>query len=752
MNPTFLKLTNVGRFANVEINLPEGLVAIQGPNGAGKSMLANSIELALFADGSRDLAGCLSPWADRLEIELVFSHAGERYRVRRGYGKGRSTLDFDRWGDDDSEAYQDHIWRPLTRENTSATQALINATLGLSRRTFGASAFLAQGSAGAFPEATAADRKAMLGEILDPHGFWPKVALQATAERREAEASILVNQGRIADGLAQAQGIEPLRIQWDEAVHLSAETSSTVEFREAEVATAQTALAEVQAAAERVRTLTAERDMAKQAVDRAAGDLLAAWKADEALILARNEQNALSPGAVSVEHLEAKVEEQRRLTEARQEALRREDNLRRERKELLAQIETVAHQGVIDKTKHSDLTLQADELEQHPHEQHHCETCGQSLPDEARAKVIDGLRERALSCLISAQSTLELVDALERQVRDLQLAAEAIQIPEVPTDDYAGQLAQVRKTEARRIELGVLIQGYEEKAARLGELREAHELMELALRAREAALSAAGSHITIGDPADDLALADVNLRDARSSLADIQQRQARLEQQIETLTELATKVVAMQAEVADAQKQIDLLKLAERAFGRDGIPSLIVESVIGVIEAETNRLLEKMPTSDGETFRVELRTQRTLKTADHLKETLDIVVYDRDGERSYETYSGGEQARLNICLRIALALLLADRRGAESRLLVVDELEYLDSLGQEQLIDVIQSVSHRFDRTIVVSHHPGIRDAFDNTLRIVKDNGVSRVLPSDGDSVVAAMNTPAVSPEQQEGQ
>jgi len=135
-----------------------------------------------------------------------------------------------------------------------------------------------------------------------------------------------------------------------------------------------------------------------------------------------------------------------------------------------------------------------------------------------------------------------------------------------------------------------------------------------------------------------------------------------------------------------------------------------------------------MPTTDGETFRVELRTQRALKTADHLKETLDIVVSDRDGERPYETYSGGEQERINICLRIALALLLADRRGAESRLLAVDELEYLDLLGQEQLVAVIGAVADRFDRVIVVSHVEGIRDAFDQTIRIVKDGGVSRVL------------------------
>ena len=47
-----------------------------------------------------------------------------------------------------------------------ATQALIESTLGLSRTTFRASTFLAQGDGAAFSEASPRDRKAVLAEIL----------------------------------------------------------------------------------------------------------------------------------------------------------------------------------------------------------------------------------------------------------------------------------------------------------------------------------------------------------------------------------------------------------------------------------------------------------------------------------------------------------------------------------------------------------------------------------------------------------
>jgi len=744
MNPLTLRLKNVGRFADLEIDLPEGLLAVVGSNGSGKSTLVGAIELALFADGSRDLAGCLSPWADRLEIELTFEHGGETYRVRRGYvggARGKATLDFDIGaseilGEDGDEPWD--TWQPLTREKASETQLLINRTIGLSRRTFGASAFLGQGNAGAFPEATAADRKGMLGEILDPHGFWPHVAACAGAERRSAEQSILVAQSRIADGEEKTSALAGLASEHATTTGLVENSRALVASYEADVATAQASLSEAQAAAERVRTLTAERDAAAHAEKRAGEDARNAEVAAALAVSTREDRDRLD-SHVTVEHLEAKVEEQRTLTEARAEAIRRRNAEVITRTGVLAEIERVAQQGVADKTKSGELYARADELEAHTGEAQHCQTCGQSLDEpDARQKVIDGLRDEALAHQLKAQGALANVETLEQRAADLLAVIDTIiVIPDPGDENFAGLLSQARKMEARRIELGVLIQGYEEKAARLDELRKAHEVAVIRLSECETRMIQFSPPPDVRQLAEQLEAAAQRTRMARTALAEIQQRQARLEQQIETLTELEAAVATSRTEVAGKQREIDLLKLAERAFGRDGIPALIVESVIGVIESETNRLLEAMPTSDGETFRVELRTQRALKTAEHLKETLDVIVYDADGERPYETYSGGEQARLNICLRIALALLLADRRGAESRLLVCDELEYLDQLGQEQLIDVIQSVSGRFDRTIVVSHHPGIRDAFDNTLRIVKDNGVSRVL-SDDDGMMAA--------------
>jgi len=737
MNPTHLTLRNVGRFADLDLDIPTGSLAIAGANGSGKSTLLRAIDLALFADGSRDLAPCLAPWADRLEITLTFEHAGDLYRVRRTYegrGRGKATLDFEWWEDDPPPMPN---WVPLARENAAATQGAICAVLGMNRATFNASAFLAQGNSAAFPDATAFERKALLGQILDPRDYWPTLATKAGDERRTLEQAIVADQARIQDGLQQTEQLPELLAARDAISAQTATANAQVTLAETNLEAAQAAYSEAQAATERLRALTAERDAAAAAEQAAARHLQECREADLAITAAQVELDTL--GAVDVDDLERKVERQRELVEARREALRQRFNLEQEWAAIQTEIERVALEGVrfhaladqhLNKAAHIVESAAAT-----------CVTCGQPLADEeTKQRVIDGLEAQAAEAMAQARDHLAEVEALEQKAVDARTAVDAFVIPDVPAGDYTLQLAQARQAETRRVQLETRISGWRVKAAQTAEAARVHDEASVLAGAKQVDLdSARGS----GDVIDlSLALGAVNV--AKTTLAVSRQQahdaavaEAAINERITTLRQTEVAVAALQAKTAQTQNRIDLLKLAERAFGRDGIPALIVENVVGTIETETNRLLQLMPTTDGETFRVELRTQRALKTADHLKETLDIVVSDRDGERAYETYSGGEQARINICLRIALALLLADRRGAESRLLAVDELEYLDLLGQEQLVTVIGAVADRFDRVIVVSHVEGIRDAFDQTIRIVKDGGVSRVL-SDTPAMAAA--------------
>jgi exonuclease SbcC len=165
-----------------------------------------------------------------------------------------------------------------------------------------------------------------------------------------------------------------------------------------------------------------------------------------------------------------------------------------------------------------------------------------------------------------------------------------------------------------------------------------------------------------------------------------------------------------------------MLTVLEKAYGRDGVPVLILESTaIPQVEAEAQRVLGEL----GMPFRVELVTQRENKGGG-LKDTLDVVVHEPNGARRYETYSGGERTRVEMALRVALARLIAHRRSTPVGMLALDEPSFLDATGMAQLTGVLRGLTE-FRSVVLVSHDDRLVDGFDNRVVVVRDERGSRL-------------------------
>ena len=166
-----------------------------------------------------------------------------------------------------------------------------------------------------------------------------------------------------------------------------------------------------------------------------------------------------------------------------------------------------------------------------------------------------------------------------------------------------------------------------------------------------------------------------------------------------------------------ATEERSIYEQLSNAFGKRGVQAMIIESAIPDIEAEANKLLGRM--TNGR-MSVSMVTQRELKSGS-TSETLDILIADENGERPYETFSGGEAFRVNFALRIALSKLLAHRAGTNLRTLVIDEgFGSQDAEGRTRLIEAITSVQKDFDRIIVITHIEELKEAFPVRLEVVK--------------------------------
>jgi len=216
-----------------------------------------------------------------------------------------------------------------------------------------------------------------------------------------------------------------------------------------------------------------------------------------------------------------------------------------------------------------------------------------------------------------------------------------------------------------------------------------------------------------------------DVRQAQMDLLQVQQQenQFRMEvgaaqQKVNVLKELKRRRKDLEAEREDFARQVGQHKQLERAFGKDGVPALLIEQALPQLETKANEILERL---SGGNMSVRFQTQRELKTSDRLKETLDIIISDSAGTRDYEMFSGGEAFRVNFAIRLALSEVLAQRAGARLQTLVIDEgFGSQDALGRQRLIEAINTVKADFAKILVITHIDALKDAFPTRIEVEK--------------------------------
>ena len=98
-------------------------------------------------------------------------------------------------------------------------------------------------------------------------------------------------------------------------------------------------------------------------------------------------------------------------------------------------------------------------------------------------------------------------------------------------------------------------------------------------------------------------------------------------------------------------------------------------------------------------------SQRELKTVDKTIDEMNIYVRDQDGERVYETYSGGEHGLANFATRLGLTLLTSTRSGSPMETIIVDEA--FSSMSEEiaQRVRVyLEELADRYKLILIITH------------------------------------------------
>jgi exonuclease SbcC len=218
-----------------------------------------------------------------------------------------------------------------------------------------------------------------------------------------------------------------------------------------------------------------------------------------------------------------------------------------------------------------------------------------------------------------------------------------------------------------------------------------------------------------------------DLYSAERDLLDLQEQEnhLRLEvgaarQKVLVLEDLKVRRRDLDSRRNERAYQVGQHKQLERAFGKDGVPALLIEQSLPQIESKANQILERL--SRG-TMSVRFVTQAAYKDKhrEDLKETLDIQISDSAGVRDYEMFSGGEAFRVNFAIRLALSEVLSQRAGARLQTLVIDEgFGSQDEQGRMRLIEAINMVRQDFAKILVITHIDELKDSFPMRVEVEK--------------------------------
>jgi exonuclease SbcC len=192
------------------------------------------------------------------------------------------------------------------------------------------------------------------------------------------------------------------------------------------------------------------------------------------------------------------------------------------------------------------------------------------------------------------------------------------------------------------------------------------------------------------------------------------------QQKVSVLNDLKARLKEITSQREQLARLVGQYRLLDKAFGKDGVPALLIEQALPEIETRANELLDRLSEGNMSVRFVTQSAFKDKKRAD-LKETLDIMISDGAGTRDYELYSGGEAFRVNFAIRLALSELLAKRAGARLQTLVVDEgFGSQDAQGRQHLIEAINLVKQDFAKVLVISHIDELKEAFPNRIEVEK--------------------------------
>ena len=171
----------------------------------------------------------------------------------------------------------------------------------------------------------------------------------------------------------------------------------------------------------------------------------------------------------------------------------------------------------------------------------------------------------------------------------------------------------------------------------------------------------------------------------------------------------------MIVKIGEEEQKDSIYKMYLDAFGKNGLSKIIMKTMMPLINSELQRLME-----DSSNFKLEIRIND--------KNEVEFIMIDNSTgiEKLMISGSGYEKTIASLALRSVLSKICS---LPKPNIIVMDEVfGKIANDNLELVAEFFTKIKTYFDKIFVISHNPLINQWADTTIRVTKEDNVSRIL------------------------
>ncbi len=679
MRLAYLQLKNYRRFKNLELEFPNGLIGVIGLNGTGKSSLLEAVAWALYGNEKAivrtDREGVKRQGAahsDPCEAILEFELNRSTYRIHRKMTGKTLSMSATLLADG-------KILANGTRETTEAIEKI----LGMDHKAFFISVFAQQKELNALTTLQPAKRREEILRMLGIQDIDDAIKL-LREDKRYADASLKEVRKRLYDD----DGKEKIKIIQLELKEFRARDKVEAKIQKDNDKILKKKDEELKETKKKVKSLD-EKSKALNIALREKASLKAtitsfkqkSKELDVEIKALKESEKEFIKQKGSINKIDKELDG---VSEKRNMARKERDEIKANAGELKASIRILGKDISEIDANIKDIEGLGAESE--------CPTCQRKL-GATYEKLLTSFGKHRAKFLKEKEEAGKKAEAIEEKMMGLDARMKALDKRERILNEKKREFDKLKAKMERSSDLKKKLEDtnkdLEEKQDKLSKTEKKLKELEFDEASYEK-LKASVEKLSI-----EIRKIERESSQAREKAGRLEVRTSALEKELKELDGLAEGFKAK-------KKELDLLLKLDEVLG--GFKTHMISRIRPGLSQSSSRLISLLTDS---------RYNEIL-----LNEDYEITMTDESDIHSIDRFSGGEKDLANLCLRLAISQVIAERAGSGGMdFIILDEIFGSQDLSRRNnIFSALAGLSNRFKQIFLITHVEDVKDMLGNAI------------------------------------